>query len=92
MSRMLRKQVYIEPEQDRVLKQQAKKLGVSEAELIRRGIDQVGRVFAALPLDLTAWQDEMAFILKRARLRALGRRRGWTREELYEERLQRFSR
>jgi len=90
---MVRKQVYIEPEQEKRLKQRARELGVSEAELIRRGIDQVTRVPAALPLDRRAWQDELAFIRKRARLRkALGSRRTWTREELYAERLPRFSR
>ncbi len=92
MSRMVRKQIYIEPEQEELLKRRAKELGVSEAELIRRGLDQAGRVPATLTLDRGAWQNELAFIHKRARIKALGRQRGWTREELYEERLQRFSR
>lgn len=60
--------------------------------LIRLGINRINRIPAALPLDRKAWQDELAFIRKRARSKALGRQRGWTREELYEERLQRFSR
>lgn len=93
MPRMARKQIYIKPEQEKRLKQRARELGVSEAELIRLGIDQVARVPAALLLDRRAWQDELAFIRKRARLRkALGSQRRWTRKELYEERLQRFSR
>jgi hypothetical protein len=36
MRRMVRKQVYIEPEQDALLKRRAAQLGVTEAELIRR--------------------------------------------------------
>ena len=87
MGRMVRKQIYIEPEQARQLKQQAKELGVTESDLIRRGIDQIGCIPAALPLDRKAWQDELAFIRKRTRMKLLGRQGSWTREELYEERL-----
>ena len=36
MSRMIRKNIYLEPDQARLLRQRAKALGVSEAELIRR--------------------------------------------------------
>lgn len=92
MSHMVRKQIYVKPEQDKLLKRRARELSVTESDLIRRGIDQVGRVSAALPLDRRAWQDELAFIQKRARIKELGRYRGWTREELYEKRLQGFSR
>ena len=91
MSRMVRKQVYIEPSQEELLKQQARELGVTESEVIRRGIDQVGRVVTGLPLDQAAWQDELAFIRERARLQSQGRTRRWTREELYADRLKRFS-
>ncbi len=47
MARMIRKQFYIEAEQDRLLKRLAGRLGVSEAELIRRGIDSLERDAAA---------------------------------------------
>jgi hypothetical protein len=43
MSRMVRKQVYIEPEQAELLKQRANELGMSEADLIRRCIDQLAQ-------------------------------------------------
>lgn len=92
MARMVRKQIYIEREQDRLLKRRAKELGVTESDLIRRGIDQVDRTHAGLPLDRAAWDDELTFIRERARIQALGRTRGWTREEIYEERLERLSR
>jgi len=92
MARMVRKQVYIEPEQDRLLKRRAKELGVTESDLIRRGIDQADRARAGLPLDRAAWEAELTFIRERARIQQLGRTRGWTREELYQERLERFSR
>ena len=92
MARMVRKQIYIEPGQDSLLKRRARELGVTESDLIRRGIDQVDRGYTGLPLDRTAWEDEMIFIRERARIQELGRGRGWTREELYQERLERLSR
>lgn len=92
MSRMVRKQVYITGEQEKLLKRRAKALGVTEAEVVRRGIDLAGQTAAGLSPDRQAWEDELHFIRERARIQALGRERGWTREELYDERLARFSR
>ncbi len=40
---MIRKQIYIEKEQDEELKLLSSRLGVSEAELFRRGIELVKR-------------------------------------------------
>jgi hypothetical protein len=93
MSRRVRKQIYIEPEQAELLKQRANELGTSEADLIRRCIDRLAQGQTPIPLDQKAWQEEIAYIRERARLqKALGSQRHWTREELYDERLQRFSR
>ena len=41
MAGMVRKQIYIEPRQDALLKQAAKRRSVSEAELIRLALLQV---------------------------------------------------
>jgi hypothetical protein len=51
MRKMVRKQVYIELEQEELLKRRARELGVTESELIRRGINQIVRGAAALPMD-----------------------------------------
>ena len=40
MSRMVRKQLYITPEQDRKLKERAQRLRISEAEVVRYAIDR----------------------------------------------------
>ncbi|HEY8490825.1 MAG TPA: CopG family transcriptional regulator [Dehalococcoidia bacterium] len=91
MARMVRKQVYLTPEQDRRLKRRARELGISESDLIRRSIEEAGG--EPVPShDEQAWRDELAFLRERARLQDLKRIRGWTREELYEDRLERFSR
>ena len=54
MTKMVRKQLFITEEQNRKLKEQSAAIGVSEADLIRSGIDlrleQVAR-------DQRAWKD-----------------------------------
>ena len=92
MRRMVRKQVYIEPEQDALLKRQAAQLGVTEAELIRRAIDQAGATPRGLPLDQDAWEEAKSIIQERLGITVPQTGRSWTREELYEERLERLSR
>ena len=84
MGQMIRKQVYIGPEHEAALKRRARELGVTESDLIRRGIEQVGR--RTERLDERAWEDELAFIEERAALPVLSSvgGRGWTRDELYD--------
>lgn len=89
---MIRKQIYIKPEQDKALKRRAKELGISEAELIRQDLERSSRLHYSTPWDKSAWERELRFIEERARLQDLKKTRGWTREELYEERFERYSR
>jgi hypothetical protein len=87
---MVRKQVYIEPDQDALLKRRATQLGVSEAELIRRGIEAVGRAPATwLRPDVRAWDAARSVIEQRMRLPVPQTGRAWSRDELYDERLRR---
>ena len=92
MGRMVRKQVYITTEQDKLLKRRAKALGVTEAEVVRRGIELAGTTAASLPFDSQAWEWLKRDMAKRARMKVPQTGRSWTREELYEERLARYSR
>jgi len=92
MPRMVRKQIYIESHQDDGLKKQARKLGVTEAEVIRRAIDRQ-MTFVRLSIrDLKAWEREKAFITKRMAKGRLPGVRQWKREDAYEERLMRYGR
>ena len=92
MPRMIRKQIYIESRQDTTLKQQAKALGITEAEVIRRAIDRQMALVQLNVRDLKAWEREKTFIAKRmANGRAPGGRL-WKREDAYEERLMRYGR
>lgn len=92
VARLIRKQVYIEPRQERLLKRRAKELGVSEADLIREGIDLLGRSGrpTAHQRRLEALAESERYIRKHRRQRVPQTGRGWTREDLYEERLTRY--
>ena len=92
MGRMIRKQVYIEPEQDELLKRRSKELGISEAALIRQAIDRLDADGDESPSNRQAWEEAKRVIQERMKLRVPQTGRNWTREEIYEERLARYSR
>ena len=81
MRRMKRKQIYIEANQNRRLRDLSRRHGKSESELIREGID---RVLADPPLDRAAWERELAYIDSLIRKGPLKGGRTWKREDLYE--------
>jgi hypothetical protein len=89
---MIRKQIYLTAEQDALVKGQAKALGVSEADVVRRGIDLVGQRGAIFRPDPKAWEELKRDMQERARMDVPQTGRRWTREELYEERMERYSR
>ena len=84
MAGMIRKRVYIEPRQERLLKTLARQLGLTEADLIRRGTDQGLQGVAAPRPHPGAWQEIERFILARMRKGGPRGRRRWTREALYD--------
>ena len=94
MAKVIRKHVYIKPVHERILKRRARDLGVTEAEVIRRGIEQLARSASAPTVtpDPSAWIEARRLIERRRRMKVPQTGRKWTREELYEERLGRYSR
>jgi hypothetical protein len=92
MAQMIRKQVYIEPRQDALLKRLAKKLELSEAEILRQAIDQQMGAIPTGIKDLDAWEQEKAFIATRMAAGPITSTRKWRREDVYEERLARYGR
>jgi hypothetical protein len=92
MQPMVRKQVYIKPEQEALIKRRSKELGVTEAEIIRRGIDLAAHGSQVWFPDKSAWEEAKVVIEERMRMKVPQTGRGWTRDELYDERLGRFSR
>jgi hypothetical protein len=93
MTQMLRKQIYIPRRQQVQLKRLAKARGVSEAEVIRQAIEREVLLTASQPTagDRSALEEFLRFgSSRRAVEDTTGR--AWTRDELYDERLNRFRR
>jgi hypothetical protein len=87
MPQMVRKQIYIQSRQEMLLKQLSKELGLTEAELIRRGLDQGLGAGVERSYDPSAWTEAKGFI---KRLVAKGPVRGgrcWKREDLYDRKI-----
>ena len=84
MATKIRKQIYIEPHQETILKQIAGETGLSEAEFIRRAIDLQAQLFRPAKTDLTAWAREKAFITDLIEQDPVSGGRSWQLEELYE--------
>jgi hypothetical protein len=89
---MIRKQVYIQPEQDASLKQRAGMLSITEAEVIRRAIDRQLALLGPGIRDLSAWDRERAFISERMAGKPSAGGRKFRRDAVYEERLNRYGR
>jgi predicted DNA-binding protein len=85
MERMVRKQIYLKPEQEQQLKRKVRETGVSEAEWIRQAIDAQVQVSSPLILDAAAWQAERRFIEEWIARGAAPGKRAWRREDLYEQ-------
>jgi len=89
---MVRKQVYIERRQDALLKHWAAEKGSTEAEIIRQALDQwLARADQRKEAE-AAWAEERAFIEARIAEGPTSGGRTWTRDELYEDRLNRHDR
>ena len=84
MAGKIRKQVYLETEQDELLKQIARATGVTQAEIIRNAIDRHAHVSSSPRRDLAAWYREREFLNRLIQRGPVSGSRRWTREELHE--------
>jgi hypothetical protein len=84
MTSKIRKQVYVESDQEIILKRLSKETGKSEAEIIRQAIDRHTRQFRPVRRDLSAWEEEKAFIERLIEQGSVNGQRTWRREELHE--------
>ncbi len=81
---MIRKQIYLQPEQNTALKHLADQSGVPEAELIRAAIDQHLHT-ARLPRpNLVVWEEELRFLQHLTQQPLPVAPRTWQRDDLYE--------
>ncbi len=92
MTTMVRKQIYIEPRQDELLKQWAEEMGRTEADIVREALERWLRSEQHRQDADAAWAEELAFIEAWAAQGPVPGGRTWTREDLYEERLNRYGR
>jgi hypothetical protein len=77
----IRKQIYIEAEQDNLLKESARRTGLSEAEIIRQAIDRhINSVNSPTP-NLSAWEREKTFIASLENQNLLPRLHNLSRDE-----------
>ncbi|WP_017748363.1 ribbon-helix-helix domain-containing protein [Scytonema hofmannii] len=84
VSSKIRKQIYIEPHQDHLLKTIAQQTGVSEAEIIRQAINLHISSITNPQTNIAAWEAEKTFINSIRNRSALPGGRDWQREDLYE--------
>ncbi len=85
MGKMVRKQVYLESRQDRLLKERARRYRVTEAELIRQALDRALTEGPSPAARLEAWERVRRFITRyRKPTKRRASKRGWTRDELYD--------
>jgi hypothetical protein len=89
---MVRKQIYIQERQERLLKRISKARGVSEAEVIRQAIERetVGEKPLLAP-DQAAWDKILCFAKSRKPLRPNIRPYRWNRLDAYAERERRYT-
>ena len=84
MPSKIRKQIYLDPQQESLLKSLSKQSGMSEAEMIRQALDlQLGFLGQNQP-DLNVWETELKFIESLQQRPSISGKRDWTRDELHE--------
>lgn len=84
MATKVRKQIYIDVEQEAALKQLAKDKGISEAEIIRQAIDRYAQSLPSPRRDLSAWSRQRSRIQCLIDQGPILGGRSWRRENLYE--------
>jgi len=82
--RMVRKQLYIEPTQEVLLKEKSGELGLSEGELVREALSRYLTSVIPEKQGLSNWEGELDFIRQRRALGHVQGERSWRREDAYE--------
>ena len=85
MTTKIRKQIYINREQQFFLKRISTSQNISEAEIIRLAIDKYAQTYQIPNSNQTAWENERAYIEQLIALGPVSGGRSWSREDLYDE-------
>jgi hypothetical protein len=81
---MIRKQIYIAPQQDKMLKRLARQTHKTQAEIIRDAIEGHAQSLKDKQSRRKAWRAIEATIEQRMKLPAVEAGRSWKREDLYD--------
>ena len=81
---MIRKQIHIEPAQDKALKRLARRTHRPEAEIIRAALDLHMEEAAGAQRRKAAWRKIDSFIGQRIAGGSVSEGRSWRREDLYD--------
>jgi hypothetical protein len=84
MEAKIRKQIYIDPDQNEYLQKASKRLGISEAELVRQALTAQARRVRLPQRRASAWERERHFLLTLLEQGPVPGGRVWKREDLYE--------
>lgn len=84
MGAKIRKEIYIEPEQDALLKKLSDETGLSEAELLGQAVERCIETANMQPSDPQAWTQAREFILDLIKQGPVPGGRTWKREDLYD--------
>ncbi|MCL4861006.1 MAG: ribbon-helix-helix protein, CopG family [Caldilineaceae bacterium] len=88
---MVRKQIYIYPQQDEQIKRLAQQRAISEAEVIREAIEELlvrqppQLAHKPLPPDEAAWQALIQSMKEHSRQFSAGEPHRWRREDYYDD-------
>ena len=80
----------LEPWQAALLRKKARALGVSESALLRAAVPTIASLESLEPIDERVWEQASDSFEGARQRRTNEIRRGWTRDELYEERFARW--
>jgi len=87
MASKIRKQIYIDAEQEAILKHLSISSKMSEAEIIRQAVNRYSSVLQPSTRNLEAWEEEKNFIRHRIEqipINPISEKRKWNREDLYD--------
>ncbi len=80
--RKVRKQIYLDEQQNAMLRELTEQTGLSEAEVIRQALDRYAPILRLPPTDREAWQEEEQFIDSLIAQGPVPGGRTWRREDL----------
>lgn len=84
MAIKIRKQIYLDVQQNELIKQSSQKLGISEAEIIRQAITAQAWQMRLRRRNVKAWERERRFLQALIAQGPVPGGRTWKREDLYE--------